>query len=1589
MKQLLTFSFLLLTIGLFAQPANDDCAGIIDLGVAPSCDSTLYNNIGATQSDIGFDNFNTCFVGVPDRDVWFQFTATADFLDYRIEVTGCEDTNLNIPAMSNPQIAIYRGDCVFNGLQLLDCVTAGNGELSVLMDLIGLTPNITYYLRINDWSSTGTPNDGAFKLCVREKPPVSVINQGGSTECSGTLTDTGGEFGDYGNNEDFVFTICPSQPHECILFNMQYYNLEFGIDSIIFYDGDNAITAPTIGAIASNGSPTPNYGGVCYSVSASSGCLTVQFKSDNSGTFEGFLGTWECTSEACPEIAELEIDAEASPDEIIGSVISGQTLISVVDVDCANGQVGTFAITDDTDLGMDKGLVLSSGSVQNIANPAIVQSNGQYGGLQQTDADLEYLSNLFNGSETQDACIVTLDVLAASEELTFEYVFGSEEYPVFINGAYNDIFALLVSGPGITGDPNISNQENVSTLPDGTFIQINSVNHNNNWQYYRDNSLSQNIVYNGLTSDTLGVKKSLTAIVPTQACETYKLKFAIADREDNIFDSGVFISKINTGTPELSVDFQSGIDYLVESCTNIADQVVISFGNLINNPQTYQIKVEGNAILGTDYLLNMPDSVVFETGTEIFTFPITVLPDTLVEGIDTVEISLIRDFGCGQLVVSTIILEIHDNLTVEVLNVEQDTAILCASVDCISLEVTGAQEYAWSPDSLFDDASSAIPMICTDVSQWIYVQGTLGLCNDIDSIFINVIDVEVNILPNVANIDLCEGETLTVLAENNVNNENLQWNSFFTNFTDPTNPEQVISDQSGIGFESATVTVTVGGCAATDNITVTWVPFEIPQLINDVTICQNSSVQLAEELASFTTTYEWTPDLNLSPSADVSGPLATPEETTTYTLISTAGSTGNTCADTASVTITVIPADIDFDQGDTTFICVGETATLTNTHTDNVVSITWSPTDFLTEISPEEAQVNPPVSQYYYVELETPDCIVYDSIWVQVDSLPDLAIMADPAKDSYCQGEEVLLFSTTYEPANFSAIEFEWADNLPGVQTPDSFLNLVFLAVETFTYTRTTTVNACKSVDSIEIKVVPVINISVVPSDTILCQGDQVQFTIDGPAELTEFTWMPPNGLSCSDCREPIATAFQTVTYQVEAEFDGCSVGASAVINVPNQLFNYSGPNPICPPNTVVTINDLSVPGATYSWTSSDGSLTSNDAQPMVSPNQTTTYFLMAMIDNCVLDTSLTIEVLTNSLLEVNFPDIACPGNLITIDATATPEPENIVFNWTNLNTGETFGGESIEVSLLSTTDFQVTSFDNCFTNTLDFTVNVSPQINVVISPPQDSVLAGTPSTFTANAAVAGVDYVWSEVPQNEIIGTNQSITVTNCATQFYEVLATDAFGCTSTAMATQFVQGAFSVNPPIIIGENGDTLFVEGNMMFADSIYEGEQVELVVDVDPPIPGSTYTWVVAGDTVAVTTDPSSSLFYLPEVGEDYQDAPFEVFVTSPAGCLDSADFNLTIYNNPVLMPNVFTPNGDQMNDNFTLVSLRPVEVLEFRIWNRWGKKVYDNENGLDGWDGMIDGKAAASDVYIYSIVYQIPGSDNPMKPLKGDVTLLR
>ena len=216
-------------------------------------------------------------------------------------------------------------------------------------------------------------------------------------------------------------------------------------------------------------------------------------------------------------------------------------------------------------------------------------------------------------------------------------------------------------------------------------------------------------------------------------------------------------------------------------------------------------------------------------------------------------------------------------------------------------------------------------------------------------------------------------------------------------------------------------------------------------------------------------------------------------------------------------------------------------------------------------------------------------------------------------------------------------------------------------------------------------------------------------------------------------------------------------------------------------------------------------------------------------------------------------------------------------------------------------------------------------------------------------------------------------------------VTASDFNGCTQTATALQQVQGAFNVDSLLVLSESGDTLGTSDSLL----MYEGQQVRLAVNVTPGGPGYTYIWTISGIIVAETSEPTSGLVYLPEVASDFIGAEFNVMVTSPDGCNDDSPTPYNILNNPVELPNVFTPNNDQVNDDLRLISIVPVDVLEFRVWNRWGKLVYENEDGAGVWDGTIDGEPAASDVYIYSVRYQIPGSGNPLSPLRGDVTLLR
>ncbi len=112
------------------------------------------------------------------------------------------------------------------------------------------------------------------------------------------------------------------------------------------------------------------------------------------------------------------------------------------------------------------------------------------------------------------------------------------------------------------------------------------------------------------------------------------------------------------------------------------------------------------------------------------------------------------------------------------------------------------------------------------------------------------------------------------------------------------------------------------------------------------------------------------------------------------------------------------------------------------------------------------------------------------------------------------------------------------------------------------------------------------------------------------------------------------------------------------------------------------------------------------------------------------------------------------------------------------------------------------------------------------------------------------------------------------------------------------------------------------------------------------------------------------------------------------GCTqDTAIFHVVIPEGAIEMPNAFSPNGDNINEEFNYVTgaedaiNEDIIVRSFKVFNRFGQKVYDNDTPENGWNGEQNGKPAPSDVYIYHVELYL--GDCFLGKFQGDVTLLR
>lgn len=198
--------------------------------------------------------------------------------------------------------------------------------------------------------------------------------------------------------------------------------------------------------------------------------------------------------------------------------------------------IGTFSYSG-THLGISQGLILNTGTVLNTGYGPHGPNTDGGSGMDNSGGSSPILNGILGSNNTFNSAVLEFDFVSYGDSIYFNYIFASEEYLEYVNAGFNDVFGLFISGPGISGTHNIA------LLPNHAIVSIDNVNNGSNSDFYVNNGDGSNSPYNTDPSYLQydGFTTNLTAIAAVVVGETYHLTIAIADVEDGIMDSGIFL----------------------------------------------------------------------------------------------------------------------------------------------------------------------------------------------------------------------------------------------------------------------------------------------------------------------------------------------------------------------------------------------------------------------------------------------------------------------------------------------------------------------------------------------------------------------------------------------------------------------------------------------------------------------------------------------------------------------------------------------------------------------------------------------------------------------------------------------------------------------------------------------------------------------------------------------------------------------------------------------------------------------------------------------------------------------------------------
>lgn len=377
-----------------------------------------------------------------------------------------------------------------------------------------------------------------------------------------------------------------------------------------------------------------------------------------------------------------------------------------------------------------------------------------------------------------------------------------------------------------------------------------------------------------------------------------------------------------------------------------------------------------------------------------------------------------------------------------------------------------------------------------------------------------------------------------------------------------------------------------------------------------------------------------------------------------------------------------------------------------------------------------------------------------------------------------------------------------------------------------------------------------------------------------------------------------------------------------------------------------------------WSWNFDDPLSGANNTSSQQNPthifNNNGTYNVKLIITSCTGAKDSVTHTITVYGPVINTGTLSatiCKGETATLSVSGANS-----YNWApNSGLSGTTGSTVSATPTANTTYTVIGDAGGGCISTTTITVNVNDTPTITVSD-DDTICINTSANLSATGAS---NYTWLPVAGLSST-TGGNVVATPLTTSTFVVVGSNGGTCNDTADIV------ITVIPPQAVNLGSDT-----------TINKGNSVTLNANT-----GTSYTWT---PNTSLSCTSCANPVASPTVTTKYY-----VVITDANGCSNIDSITVFVVEEcigEIFIPNVFSPNNDGQNDLFCIQNSGCLQTLQFVIFDRWGRAVFETTDPANCWDGNYNGKPCNTDVFVYNLnaVYK----NGNTKITKGNITLIR